>query len=102
MHRLHPEKQITVITSDVLEDRLVKLIKQRGARGYTVFRAYGAGTSGEQSGMLDVDTNIVMHVIVPSAKLSTLLDGLENLGRKGHHLTVTVADVSVLWPEKFE
>src|SRR3569623_937760 len=102
MHRLHPEKQITVSTSDVLEDRLVKLIKERGARGYTVFRAHGAGTSGEQSGMLDVDTNIVMHVIVPSVKLRTMLAGLENLGRMGHLLTLTVADVAVVWPEKFE
>lgn len=102
MHRLHPEKQITVITSDVLEERLVKLLKQRGARGYTIFRARGAGTSGEQSGVLDVDTNIVLHVIVPLSKVSAMLDGFESLGRKGHHLTVTVSDVSVLWPEKFE
>src|SRR3569623_602157 len=102
MHRLHPEKQISVITSDVLEDRLVKLIKERVARGNTVFRAHCAEISDEQSGMLDVDTNIVMHVIVPLAKLSSMLDGLESLGLKGYHLTVTVADVSVLWPEKFE
>ncbi len=102
MHRLHPEKLITVITSDVLGDRLVKAVKQRGASGYTIFRAQGAGSSGEQSGMLDVDTNIVFHVVVPLTKMSAMLDALEAIGRKGHHLKVLVSDVNVLWPEKFE
>ncbi len=102
MHRLHAEKMITVITSDVLENRLIQAVKKRGATGYTIFRAHGAGTSGEQSGMLDVDTNIVFQVVVPLSKVSALLDALEELGRKGHHLRVMVADVGVLWPEKFE
>ncbi len=102
MHRLYPEKLITVITSDVLEGRLVQVVKQRGASGYTIFRAQGAGSSGEQSGMLDIDTNIVFHVVVPLAKVSAMLDALEDLARKGHHLRVLVSDVNVLWPEKFE
>ncbi len=101
MHRLFPEKLVTVITSDVLEDHLVARVRNRGASGYTIVRARGAGSSGEQSGMLDIDTNIKFHVIMPPERLSTLLDDLEQLINKGYHLTVFVSDVSVLGPEKY-
>jgi hypothetical protein len=102
MHRLFPEKLVTIITTDVLEDRLVASVRKRGASGYTIVRARGAGSSGEQSGMLSIDTNMKLHVIVPPSRLSGLLDDLDGLMRKGHPLTVYVSDVSVLGPEKFE
>jgi hypothetical protein len=102
MHRLFPEKLVTIITSDVLEDRLIASVRNRGASGYTILHARGAGSSGEQSGMLDIDTNIKLHVIVPPQRVSGLLDDLERLMRKGYHMTVFVSDVSVLGPEKFE
>ncbi len=101
MHRLFPEKLVNIITSDVLEDNLVKTVRKRGASGYTIVRARGAGSSGEQSGMLDVDTNIKLHVIMPAEKMPGLLDDLESLTNKGHHLIVYVSDVAVLMPEKF-
>ena len=102
MHRLFPEKHVTIITSDVLEDKLIGYIRARGASGYTIVRARGAGSSGEQSGLLDVDTNIKLHVIMPPDRLSGLLDDLEKLIKKGHHLIIFVSDVSVMSPEKFE
>lgn len=102
MSRLFPEKLVTIITTDVLEDRLIASVRNRGASGYTIVRARGAGSSGEQSGMLDVDTNIKFHVIIPEARASELLDDLEALIRRGHHLTVFVSDVGVLAPEKFD
>ncbi|MFO7602723.1 MAG: transcriptional regulator [Gammaproteobacteria bacterium] len=102
MHRLFPEKLVTVITTDVLEDHLVASVRNRGASGYTIVRARGAGSSGEQSGMLDIDTNIKLHVILPVERTPPLLDDLERLIGKGYHLTVYISDVSVLGPEKFE
>ena len=101
MHRLFPEKLVTIITTDVLEERLIAMVRSRGASGYTILRARGAGSAGEQSGMLEIDTNIKFHVILPPERLSGLLDDLERLMRKRHHLTVFVSDVSVLGPEKF-
>jgi hypothetical protein len=101
MHRLFPEKLVTIITNDVLEDRLIACVRNRSASGYTILRARGAGSSGEQSGMLAIDTNIKMHIILPPEKLAGLLDDLESLIHKGYHLTVYVSDVSVLGPEKY-
>lgn len=102
MHRLFPEKLVTVITTDVLEDRLVAVLRNRGASGYTILRARGAGSDGLQSGMLDVDTNLLLKVILPPERLPGLLDDLDALIGSGYHLTVFVADVSVLGHEKFE
>ncbi|MBD3618729.1 MAG: transcriptional regulator [Chromatiales bacterium] len=101
MHELSSEKLITIITTDVLEDRLITIVKAHGASGYTIQRARGGGSSGEQSGMLDVDTNITFHVVLPPDRLSGVLADLHRLIRKHYHLTVWVSDVSVLRPEKF-
>ena len=102
MHRLFPKKHVTIITSDVLEDKIIGFIRARGASGYTIVRARGAGSSGEQSGLLDVDTNIKIHIIMSPERLPGLLDDIEGLLKKGHHLILFVGDVSVLAPEKFE
>jgi hypothetical protein len=102
MHRLFPEKLVTVITTDVLEGRLVAAVRNRGASGYTLLRARGAGSEGLQSGMLWVDSNLLLKVILPPERLPGLLDDLTAMIEKGHHLTVFVSDVGVLGHEKFE
>jgi PII-like signaling protein len=101
MHNLAPEKLVTIITTDVLEDKLISLVKERGVSGYTIQRARGGGSSGIQSGMLDIDTNITFTVIVTPDRLEKLLDGLQELINKRYHLTVYVSDVSVMRPDKF-
>jgi len=101
LHRLVPEKLVTIITTDVLEDRLVSIARNRGASGYTILRARGAGSSGEQSGMLDADANIKFHVIIPLERLEGILDDLERLMNKRYQLTVFVSDVAVLGSDKF-
>lgn len=100
MYRLNPERLVTIITTDALEGRLVASVRQRGANGYTIVRARGAGSSGEQSGMLEVDTNIKLHVVMPSEQLADLLGDLARMLRQGHHMTVYVSDVEVLAVDK--
>ncbi|HDP88519.1 MAG TPA: transcriptional regulator [Thioalkalivibrio sp.] len=102
MHRLVPEKLVTIISTDVLEERLVAIARNRGASGYTILRARGAGSSGEQSGMLDADANIKFHVILPTDRLAGVLDDLERLMSKRYPLTVFVSDVAVLGSDKFD
>ncbi|MBK1646461.1 transcriptional regulator [Thiocapsa imhoffii] len=102
MHQLVPQKLVTVIASDVLEDRLIATVRNRGASGYTLVRARGAGSDGLQSGNLDADTNLMLKLILPPERVSGLLDDLEILNRKGYHLTVYVTDVLVMGHEKFE
>ena len=101
MHHLAPEKLITIITTDVLEEMLIRKAKGCGVSGYTIQRARGGGSSGVQSGMLDIDTNMTFSVVVPEERLSKLLDGLQELINKRYHLTVFVSDVGVMRPDKF-
>jgi nitrogen regulatory protein PII len=102
MIKLFPEKHVTIITSDVLEKKIITYIKAAGAGGYTIVRARGAGSNGEQSGLLDVDTNIKILIVLSPDKLSGLLDSMEKLQKKGHHFVLFVTDVMVMSPEKFE
>lgn len=102
MHRLFPQKLLTIITHDTLEDRLVDIIRRCGASGYTTVKAHGEGSSGKASGELDIVTSIKFHVIVPQGRMSNMLDDVEEMMREGLHLTVFVSDVAVLGPEKFE
>ena len=102
MQRLFPQKLLTIITTDLMEESLVEIVRRGGASGYTIVRAHGAGSSGKVSGELDVVTSLKFHVIVPSGRMSDMLDNVEELMREGHHVTAFVSDVAVLGPEKFE
>lgn len=102
MHRLHNKKLVTIVTIDALESRLVDCVKRNKASGYTILKARGSGSSGEISGLLDIDTNIKFHVVMSESKLPGLLTDVEYLLNKGYHMTLYVSDVSVLCPEKFD
>lgn len=96
MRRLKPQKLLTVIASSALENTLAALARRHGVTGYTIVQASGAGASGVQSGRLDIDTNILMYVILGQPGLPALLDELEAMARRGHHLKVFVSDIAAL------
>ena len=102
MQRLFPQKLLTIVTMDTLEDTLAEMVRRRGASGYTIVEARGAGSSGQVSGELDVDTSIKFHVIVPAGRMTGMLDDLEELLRAGNHITAFVSDVAVLGSENYD
>lgn len=102
MHRLSPETLVTIITTQVLEERVLSVLRKRGASGYTMLRARGAGAEGAQSGTFDSDTNLMIKVVLPPERVTPVLDDLDKMIRKGYHLTVFATDVQVLGREKFE
>lgn len=96
MKRLIPEKLLTIIASGELENTLVEIARRRGVSGYTVLQASGAGSSGVQSGMLDIDTNILIYIMLPESAVGPLLDDLQRLIRKSYHIKVFASDIMVL------
>ncbi len=96
MKKLRPEKLLTIISAGVLEETLTEMVRRHGVSGYTLLEASGAGSSGIHNRMLDFDTNILMYVVLLEEQIPLLLDDLEHLMRKGHHLKVLVSDVAVL------
>lgn len=96
MKRLRPEKLLTVIVAAALAETLTNMLHRNGITGYTLLQASGSGSTGLQTGMLDGDSNILLYVVLSEERVSTLLDDIERLIRKGHRFKVFVSDVAVL------
>lgn len=96
MRRLVQKKLLTIITARELEKKIIETARRRGVGGYTVVQASGAGASGIQSGMLDIDSNILIYIILSEQRLLTLMDDLEDMMVRGHRLKAIVSDISIL------
>lgn len=96
MRRLEQKKLLTIITARELEKMIIEVARERGVGGYTVVQASGAGASGIQSGMLDVDSNILIYIILSEQRLIRLLDDLEGMMVRGYRLKAIVSDISIL------
>ncbi len=96
MRRLEQKKLLTIITSRALEKMIIEAVRRRGVGGYTVVNASGAGASGIQSGMLDGDSIILIHIILSEARLITVLDDLEDMMNRGYRIKAIVTDISIL------
>lgn len=93
---LEYKKLLTIVTARELEKMIVEVARRRGVGGYTIVPASGAGASGIQSGMLDVDSNILIYIILSEARLLTLLEDLDDMMRRGHRLKAIVSDIAIL------
>ena len=96
MRPLEQKKMLTIITSRAFEKMIIDALRKRGVGGYTVVQASGAGASGIQSGMLDGDSNILIHVILSEARLVTLLDDFDDMMNRDYRIKVIVTDISIL------
>lgn len=93
---LEYKRLLTIITARELEKMIIEVARRRGVGGYTVVQASGAGASGIQSGMLDVDSNILIYIVLSEARLLTLLEDLDDMMRRGHRLKAIVSDIAIL------
>ena len=96
MRRLEQKKLLTIITARELEKMIIEAARRHGVGGYTVVQASGAGASGIQAGMLDIDSNILIYIILSEQRLIALLDELEGMMARGHRLKAIVSDISIL------
>lgn len=101
MADLYPESLITVIAAQSLETTITKRLRDHHVSGYTIVRARGAGGTGTQDWLLDFDSNVQISVVMPHERRDEVLDELQALINRGHHLTVYVSTVEVLNREKF-
>ncbi len=102
MIKLYPEKLLSIITNDSMQERLECMFKKYDISGFTILQATGEGSSGMESAMSGFDGNILVKVIVTESQLQILLESVERKLQKGYHLTVFVSDVEVITPEKFK
>ena len=96
MATLFTEKLVNVIANSELEELVVSIIHKHKLAGYTAVRARGEGSTGMAAGTLDFETNVVFIIILHAEQVEAVLNDLERLKRKGHHLLAFVTDTQVL------
>lgn len=97
----HARKLVVIITEAILEKPLVEDVKRLGALGYTVYNVRGGGKRGERAGAWDADRNVEMKVIATEAVAEAISRHVLETYCANYSVTVFLADVAVLRPEKF-
>ena len=101
----HRRCQLTIIAEFVLEARLVALVKQLGAHGYTVHEVRGGSfaVDGERhrEGAGDTDRTIDMKIICERATAETIAQQVLEAYAQHFSVRVMLAEVEVFRPGKY-
>ncbi|GAB4169398.1 MAG: nitrogen regulatory protein P-II [Terrimicrobiaceae bacterium] len=99
--KLHPKKLITIVCEAIARDSLIQILRDCGAKGYTVTAAEGWGAKGSRSADIPEDANIELKIIVGSERADLILGHLSSGFLPRFATVVCVTDVQVLRPDKF-
>jgi len=68
---------VVIIGETVLQDRIVKLLKDNGVSGYTLSQVQGSGSHGTRQGdLVGYNTNIEIKTVVSPEISETIFNGL--------------------------
>lgn len=98
---LHPKKLITVVCEAIARDTLAALLRDCGAKGYTVSAVEGWGAKGSRFADIPEDANIEMKTIVGAERAERILERLSAEIMPRFATVAFVTDVQVLRAEKF-
>jgi nitrogen regulatory protein PII len=98
---LHPKKLITIVCESIAREKLVAIIKECGAKGYTVNQVEGWGAKGSRFAGIPEDSNIELKTIVGPLRAERILERLSAEIMPRFATVAFVADVGVLRSEKF-
>ncbi|MDW8443484.1 MAG: hypothetical protein RML45_03610 [Acetobacteraceae bacterium] len=96
MRPLENKKLLTLIAPVELQRLLIDTLKRREIGGYTLVPCTGAGTTGLRSGMLGVDSNVLIYVIMSEARLQRVLQDIDALMRGGYRVKAIVQDIAIM------
>jgi len=100
---LHPKKRIEIIIEEALSPRLLGLIDEHGAKGYTLLpEVRGRGNRGARmaDAFSGIGGNCMVIVIAEAAIAERLLPAVQQLLKNGAGI-ISVSDTSVLRNEHF-
>jgi|JI8StandDraft_1071087.scaffolds.fasta_scaffold07334_4 nitrogen regulatory protein P-II 2 len=92
---------ITIISLDVLEERLIKDIKALGIKGYTVSEAHGEGLSLRRDDNWE-GRNIRIEILASSELTEKIFDLLQKDYFPKYKMIAFSHEVKVLRKEKFQ
>ena len=97
----HPRKLLVVIAEAALEKSLIEDARRLGAQGYTLTEVRGSGRGGRRDGDWEADRSIELKVICEVAVAEALAAHVLAQYGPNYAVTLYLADVDVLRPEKF-
>ena len=102
---LYSKKRISVIIEKAYKDKVVMLLEECGASGYTVYKSISGkghhGVKEDYAGIGDFYSNIEIVSITSPDVAERVLCGLHRVIDKGIEFIVYVVDVSVIRNEHF-
>ncbi len=93
-------KLVTIIAEAYLEERLIREIKQLGAKGYTITSARGEGSRGVRASEWE-GNNIRLETIVSPAVAEKILQRLAEAYFANYAVIAYVENVEVMRGDKY-
>ncbi len=91
---------VTIVAESVLADRLIELLRQHGASGYTVTDVRGEGSRGRRVGEIPGD-NVRLETVVAGDVAGTILDALAERYFANYAVVAWITEVRVARGEKY-
>ncbi len=101
MH-LHRACLVRIVAEKRLTARILALLSEAGANGYTIYDASGSGEHGERSGDSFDTTNVVIEVLTTEPEGAVMLERVEKEFLPGAALIAYLHDVRTLRKSKFQ
>lgn len=94
-------KLVTIICEALVREPIIRLLKDCGAHGYTLFFVEGEGAQGERAGDIQEFRNVQFEVVVKPSVAEQLLLRLKQDFFPRYAMIAYESDVRVLRPDKF-
>ncbi|MBS3944987.1 MAG: hypothetical protein KGZ42_05775 [Melioribacter sp.] len=95
------KKLVTIITESILEQMIVKDLKNLGAKGYTIIEARGSGAHGTRSADWGQNQNIQIEVICNDLTAQQIIEHCQKNYYSNYAMVIFTTDIQVLRSDKF-
>ncbi len=95
-----PLKLITIVTEGLLKDKMIDLLHEQGATGFTIIRAEGEGSRGVRATDWE-GPNFKFEVVASEEVASKILDAVQEKYLTHYAVIVWQSNVDVLRGDKF-
>ena len=97
----HPKTLLVIVAEAVLESRLVREVRERGAQGCMVGEVHGVFREGVREGAWEADRTIEMKVICEPSVADTIAAHVLATYAPHYSVAMYFSQVEVLRPERF-
>jgi len=97
----HTKTLLVIVAEAVLETRLVRDARQRGAQGWTVGEVHGAGREGVREGDWEADRTIELKLICDEAVADAIAEHVLLTYAPNYSVAMHFSQVQVLRPDRF-